>query len=369
MSDVGNWIDDGTRELDQPRAEAVTQEVVERVWKAPRRGGLVVGVGGPRWRFVLGFGHVARGDVMPTAETVFEIASVTKVFTALALVILAGRRLVQLDDPVRMALPETVRVPSWHGREITLRQLCLHTSGLPKHPRGTPWRWLRHPSRPYAGLTTGAVFRDLGRTRLRNEPGSRWEYSNLGMGMLGIALAQVTGASYETLINDLICAPLGLGHTRVAPTADDQLAVGYGRFGHALEPGSHGSLAGAGDLRSCAADLMEFTRLGFGEGPDELVRAARDSLAVRFPVSDGSEQALGWRIWRVRDDEWPGHGGDSAGFRSSVSFHVPSRTALVALSNGTHGAQTWFDALVPELWKGLQAASSRPSSRFHDAMR
>jgi CubicO group peptidase (beta-lactamase class C family) len=174
------------------------------------------------------------------------------------------------------------------------------------------------------------------------------------MGLLGIALEEVMSAPYGTVINDLISGPLGLDRTRIVPTASDPLALGYGRLGRPLPPGSQGALAGAGDLRSCAADLTSFARLGLGEGPDELVQAARTSLAIRFPVGDGSVQALGWRVWRLHGDEWPGHGGDSAGYRSSMSIHPPSGTAVVALSNGTRGIHKWFDGLVPELYDSLR---------------
>jgi CubicO group peptidase (beta-lactamase class C family) len=327
--------------------------VAGRLWRPFEPSGLVVGVSTPEWRFVLGFGHVERGGTEPTGETVFEIASVTKVFTALALVVIAGRGLVALDDPVRPVLPDRVRLPSRRGQQITFRQLAMHTSGLPTHPLGAAPRWLLHPSRPYAGLTAEAVYRGLGRSRLRSEPGSRWRYSNLGMGLLGMALEEVTGEQYEALVERLICAPLGLRHTRIAPGATERLALGYGRFGGRLPPGSQGALAGAGDLRSSANDLIRFTRLGLAEGPTELVDAARVSLSARFRVGDGSHQALGWRVWRLGGDEWPGHGGSSAGYRSSISLHAPTRTAIVALGNGRQGTQAWFDNLVPELWKSL----------------
>ena len=174
------------------------------------------------------------------------------------------------------------------------------------------------------------------------------------MGLLGIALEQITGERYETLIDQLICAPLGLQHTRLVPLPEEQVAAGSGRLGQRLLPGSYGALAGASDLRSCASDLTRFTRLAFGEDREELVHAAPISLSVRFPVGDGSEQALGWRIWRLRGDEWPGHGGESPGYRASISIHPPSQVAIVALASGRNGSHSWFDDLVPELWKTLR---------------
>src|SRR5205823_3532632 len=122
---------------------------------------------------------------------------------------------------------------------------------------------------------------------------------------------------------------------------------------------SHGALAGAGDLRSCANDLVRFARLGLGEGPTDLVEATRVALSTRLDIGDGSQQALGWRIWRLRGDEWPGHGGSSAGCRSGISLHRRTRTAIVALGSGRRRQLGWFDSLVPELWRSLQAAGGR----------
>jgi len=333
--------------------EALIGAVVERVWRPRGVCGLVVGVSSPERTLMFGFGEAQRGGPVPTGETVFEIASVTKVFTAVALAVLAERGLIVIDEPVRTALPEHVRVPVWEGREVTFRDLATHTSGLPNHPLGTIRRWLLHPSQPYAGISAQDLCRGLGRTRLRSEPGARWRYSNTGMGLLGVALEHRTGKPYETVIRELISAPLGLRHTGIAPAVETELAVGYGRFRRRLRPGSSGALAAATDLRSSVSDLLRFTRLALGQGPTELGRAFGTTLSVRAGVGDGSEQALGWRVWRLRGDEFPGHGGSSAGYRSSISLHPRSGIAIAALSTGNHRNRNWSDRLIPALWDAI----------------
>ena len=173
------------------------------------------------------------------------------------------------------------------------------------------------------------------------------------MGLLGVALEHRTGKPYETVISELISAPLGLRHTGIAPAVATELAVGYGRFRRRLRPGSSGALAAATDLRSSVSDLLRFTRLALGQGPTELGRAFGTTLSVRAGVGDGSEQALGWRVWRLRGDEFPGHGGSSAGYRSSISLHPRSGIAIAALSTGNHRNRNWSDRLIPALWDAI----------------
>src|SRR2546430_2433544 len=162
--------------------------------------GLVVGIADEHGARVVSHGKLDNGtDRDVDGNTLFEIGSITKVFTALLLQDMVEREEMKLDDPVQKYLPDSVKMPTYQGKEITLLHLATHTSGLPRN-------------------SDGEFYRFLSRGILRQAPGTRQEYSNLGMALLGHALALKAGQDYDTLVIDRICRPLGMDSTRVDPS-------------------------------------------------------------------------------------------------------------------------------------------------------
>jgi CubicO group peptidase (beta-lactamase class C family) len=144
------------------------------------------------------------------------------------------------------------------GRPITLAHLATHTSGLSRLPPGLLLDAIRHREDPYARLSVDDVLDALAKTRPRRSAGERFSYSNFGAGLLGIALAHAVGFAYATLVRERITTPLGLADT-VIDLDDDQrrrLAAGTKRLGGRAGPWAIPGLAGAGALRSTAADLL-----------------------------------------------------------------------------------------------------------------
>jgi len=213
--------------------------LAERAMRSRRRIGLVVGCLQGGAQRVVGYGRV-RTDAqdIPDGGTIFEIGSVTKVFTGLLLADLAEQGIVGLDDPLASYLPASARVPAFKGEEITLGDLASHAGGLPRDPKGTLGRWLGDRHNPNAGLSVEELYAGLARTRLRRRPGERVKYSNLGVGLLGDALARAAGQPYEALVRARICLPLGMRDTVVAPTGEQiaRLATGYTRRGRPAPP-------------------------------------------------------------------------------------------------------------------------------------
>jgi serine-type D-Ala-D-Ala carboxypeptidase/endopeptidase len=183
---------------------------------ARRHVGLAVGVWwqGESWTFARGRIFAGRSE-RPTAGTIFEVGSITKVFTATVLADMVEEGLAAPDDPVQRYLPDGVELPV-HGRPITLADLATQTSGLPRLPKGLIWRSLRQRDNPYAGFTDAELERAVTRASPRRAPGEKLRYSNLGYGLLGHALALRTGQSYEQLVRSRICDPLGLADTRIS---------------------------------------------------------------------------------------------------------------------------------------------------------
>src|SRR5262249_41943133 len=155
---------------------------------------------------------------------------ITKVFTSLALADMVEEGLVRIDDPVRLHLPDEVKVPRSGDREITLRHLSTHTSGLPRVPGKLILRGLISDN-PYADFGAKDLYDFLAKARLAHAPGERDEYSNVGAGLLGHALARRAGLDYERLIVSRICDPLGMDDTRIALSSGqrDRLAKPYTR--------------------------------------------------------------------------------------------------------------------------------------------
>ncbi|WP_159050795.1 serine hydrolase domain-containing protein [Streptomyces sp. IMTB 1903] len=277
----------------------------------------------------------------PGPDTLFEIGSVTKPFTALALARLASAGTAGLDEPLADLLPAGTAVPSRDGRQISLQHLATHTSGLPRLPRGTLRQALlgRTKADPYAHCTADSLLSGLARTRLGAVPGKRFRYSNLGAGLLGLALAHRAGTDYESLITREICAPLGMTDTVV--TVDGarcgRCAQGHARRGRPVPPWHLADLAGAGALRSTASDLVAFVRAQLDGGPEGLAEAIRLSRTVERRTSPFAWVHLGWMAHRLHPRQgahlqiW--HNGGTGGFSSFVGFDPEKRLAVIALGN------------------------------------
>jgi D-alanyl-D-alanine-carboxypeptidase/D-alanyl-D-alanine-endopeptidase len=322
------------RLVGSPEVESIVAELLAR--DARRHVGVAVGVLRGETTWTMGSGTAAAGRPSPAvANTIFEIGSVTKVFTATLLAAMVEQGLVALDDPVQRYLPVGIDLPV-RGRAITLADLATHTAGLPRLPHGFLLRSLRHRHNPYAWFTVGDLYAGLPSTRLRGEPGGRPRYSNLGYGLLGHVLALRAGRGYEQLVQERICGPLGLEDTGVwvPAAARGRFAQGHDRRGRPVPHWDLPALAGAGGLRSTAADLLSFLRLQLGEGDPALAHAAALTQATRSRHR-GVAIGLGWTRLPLlgSEHELLFHNGGTGGFRSFVGFVPATATAVAVLSN------------------------------------
>jgi serine-type D-Ala-D-Ala carboxypeptidase/endopeptidase len=321
--------------LAKPRVETLVAELLAR--HAPRHAGVAVGVlrGEETWNMAAGTAGPV-GPSPPSPATIFEIGSVTKVFTATLLASMAEEGLLALDDPVQRFLPPGVELPV-RGRAITLADLATHTAGLPRLPHGFLFRSLRHRRNPYAWFAVDDLYAGLPSTRLRRAPGGRLRYSNLGYGLLGHVLTRRAGCDYERLVSERICGPLGLDDTRVSvpPGALDRFAQGHDRRGRPVPHWDLPALAGAGALRSTVADQLGFLRLQLGEGEPGLARAAALTHTPRSRGRGGLWIGLGWLRLPLRgtEHELLFHNGGTGGFRSFAAFVPATHTAVAVLSN------------------------------------
>jgi len=275
---------------------------------------------------VYGFGKV-DGRV-PDGGTVYEIGSVTKTFTALLLAQEAAAGRLPLDEPVQHLLPGYT-IPAWQGQAITLRDLATQTSGLPRLPTGfiPP-----DMANPYAGYGAAELQAFLRGHQLARKPGASYEYSNLGYGLLGVALAARAGQPYDTLVHERIAVPLGMQSTGVAltPAMRARLAPGHDATGKPTANWDFDTMAGAGALRSTAHDLLRYLKT--------LMPAAAGTpyaLAIQRqrPVMQGVDIALGWHLSGVRGTRIVWHNGQTGGYAAFAGVTADGKRAVVVLAN------------------------------------
>ena len=300
--------------------------------------GIVVGVIDPSGRRTVAYTSTKTGEKPVHANTVFEIGSVTKVFTSLLLADAVQRGEVALTDPVSKYLPPGVKVPERNGKKITLVDLATHTSGLPRLPTNFH---PKDPGNPYADYTVAQLYEFLSSYELTRDPGSQYEYSNLGGGLLGHVLALRAGTDYETLVRTRILNPLRMKSTGItlSKAMQERLTAGHNA---ALQPVPNWdlpTLAGAGALRSTAKDLLTFLAANIGIEKSPLAPAMAAMLAVRRPTGNPKlEIALGWHIWIRDGHEIIWHNGGTGGYRSWIGFDPKARTGVVVLSNTSTNA-------------------------------
>jgi serine-type D-Ala-D-Ala carboxypeptidase/endopeptidase len=307
--------------------------LVNRIDEAKKAVGIVVGTIDRSGRNVTGYGKAAKDrNQVPDGDTVFEIGSITKVFTSLLLADMVERGEVKLDDPVSKYLPKTVKMPSRNGREITLLDISEQRSGLPRMPSNFK---PADPANPFADYDTPKLYEFLSGYALTRDPGARYEYSNLAVGLLGHVLSLRSGIGYEQLVRKRIFEPLGMTSSSITLSADQmkRLAAGYDAKLNPVKNWDLDALAGAGALRSTANDMLKFLAANMELTDTPLKAAMRRMRSVRKDTGlPNVEIAMAWHIFtRYGDIYW--HNGGTAGYRSFAGFDPVKKTGVVVLCN------------------------------------
>ena len=300
--------------------------------------GLVVGVVDEQGKRYYSYGETSLGNgALPDESTVFEIGSITKVFTATLLADMVRRGEVELDDPIQLYLPTGVTAPTRRQASITLLDLATHTSGLPRLPGNFQ---PADPSNPYADYTAQQMYEFLDGYSLQRDPGKRYEYSNYGAGLLGNLLANAGGAEYSDLVAQRITAVLGMDDTAVELSEGMRERLAQGHSGTApVANWDIPVLAGAGALRSTAADMLTFLAANIGLAETPLEPALSDTHAARRPTNSPAMQVgLGWHVRRGGNGETIWHNGGTGGYRSFAGFAREARVGVVILTNSNRTA-------------------------------
>ena len=316
------------------QASEISSDIKENIKariSTERNVGIVVGlIEGEEVTF-FSYGKTAVVNGKPINEkAVFEIGSISKVFTTILLSdqILQGK--MKLTDPIANYLPKTVKVPSKNGKQITLKDLATHSSGLPRMPNNfAP----ANPNNPFADYSTEQLYDFLSNYELPREVGASYEYSNLGMGLLGHILELQTTKSYEELILEHFRGAYEMKHTGITLTNEmnERLALGHAE-GTAVENWDIVSLAGAGAIRSTAVDMVKFIQANMGVSTSPLYEAMKMSHASAYKnEKQNFEMGLGWHYANNGTIVW--HNGGTGGYRTFTGFLKGTQKGVVVLSN------------------------------------
>jgi serine-type D-Ala-D-Ala carboxypeptidase/endopeptidase len=320
--------------------------------------GMVVGIVQDGRSQVIAYGETVKGSgVAPNADTVYEIGSVTKAFTGVLLADMMQRGLMKPDDPAQGYLPQGVKMPIVGDRPITLEQLATHTSGLPRLPENLD---SADPVNPYADYSEQRLFDFLNRHQLRRPPGT-YAYSNLGMGLLGRLIARESRKSYEQVLIDRVCEPLGMTDTIITLNTDqrERLAPPYNA---SLQPDHNwdfDALAGAGAIRSTCRDMITFIQANLADDDRPVTRALRWSHRKRNDMNSGQTIGLGWHIARDGITRW--HNGMTGGYHAWLAVVPDRNVGVVVLANTANMKITAFGEQVTRIALGGEA--ERPQRR------
>jgi serine-type D-Ala-D-Ala carboxypeptidase/endopeptidase len=306
----------------------------QRVEVEKRDVGIVVGIVDEHGSRVVSCGKMDNGtDEEVNGDTLFDIASITKPFTGLLLQDMIERGEMKLDDPVSKYLSSSVRMPTRNGKEITLLHLVTHTSGLPHIADNL------NPKRvdnPFADYTVEELNAFLSGYKLTRDPGTTFEYSSLGAGLLGHVIALKAGTNYESLVVDRICRPLGMDSTRITltPELKSRFATGHNQLGEAVLSWDRETQLGGSALRSTANDMLKFLSANLGLTPSSLTPLMEKTHVVHLDQTLGLDFGLAWIIARwpqEREIIW--HAGGAPGYVTFAGFDKARRRGVVILSS------------------------------------
>jgi CubicO group peptidase (beta-lactamase class C family) len=316
-----------------PDAE-IRKILADRVGAENRGIALGVGVIDANGRRVVAYGSLAKDDHRPlNGDTIFEIGSMTKVFTSLVLMDMVQKGEVAVTDPVTKYLPASVHVPERNGTKITLQDLATQSSGLPPMPSNFK---PKDVSNPFADYSPELLYEFLSGYQLTRDIGAQFVYSNLGVGLLGHVLTIRAGMDYETMVQARVLGPLGMTSTGISlsPEMKARLAVGHGANLEPLPNWDLGVFAGAGALRSSANDILTFLAANLGYSNTPLAAAMAAQVSIRRPTGTGGfEIAYNWLIQTKNGKSIIWHGGLTGGYRTYMGFDPKARVGVVVLSN------------------------------------
>ncbi len=279
----------------------------------------------------------ASGPQVANEYSIFEIGSITKVFTTILLIDMVERGEISLTDSVSKFLPDSINVPQFNDHFITLSNLATHNSGLPRMPDNfAP----EDDNNPFADYSVANLYQFLQNYTLPRDVGESYEYSNLGMGLLGHILAKHAQISYEGLVFARITHILDLKDTIIELNDEQKTRLAKGHSGkREVANWDLPTLASAGGLRSTAFDMLRFVAFNLGLQTSDLYPVMQKTHQPQVSTTSPTMKVgFAWHILKREDTTIIFHDGGTGGYRSFIGFSNEKKKGVVVLTNSNRDA-------------------------------
>jgi len=296
--------------------------------------GLSIGLLKEGKTYQYGYGELVKDSkLIPNENSVFEIGSITKTFTAALIINLFKEKKLNLNAPINQFLPSGIPSLEKNSVAITVQHLLNHTSGLPRLPQDLGLGY--DPQNPYKHYDSIKVYNYLKTVNLVRTPGEKFEYSNLAMGLAGLIIERLSGKSYSKYLGEKILEPLALSRTKAENTFTETIAKGYSDKGKEVPYWNFTGLAGAGCIYSNVGDLLKYATALLNPDSSPNPDVFNQVKAVTYQ-SGKLKIASAWLYLPLDNKEVLMHDGGTGGFRSFIYIFPSKKTALVLLANNAN---------------------------------
>ena len=309
-------------------------------------------------------------------QNTFSICSISKLFTAVAIMQLVEDGKINLDDPIQKVLPWfDINNDFKDAPELTIKSILSHSSGLPRESNHPYWSW---PDFPFP--TKQDVIDELKNQEMLYPPSKYYQYSNLGLSLLGFIVEEVTQTNFDDYVNQKILIPLSMNNTKTYMSSQDygkNLTLGYSSLNRNIEREkvnffNADGIAAAAGFTSNVEDLAKFARWQI-----DLVKSleknilAPETLKVMHEIHWDDEltsvtRGLGFGVYNFDGENWVGHGGSCPGYRSQLYINTNKELAYSVMINSSGTSPTKYIAGIHEILSNVTLKKGEEINRFEE---
>ena len=326
-----------------------------------------------KWTGSFGF---SDGVQPMKVENTFSICSISKLFTAVAIMQLVEDGKINLDDPIQKVLPWfDIKNDFKDAPELTIKSILSHSSGLPRESNHPYWSW---PDFPFP--TKQDVIDELKNQEMLYPPSKYYQYSNLGLSLLGFIVEEVTQTNFDDYVNQNILIPLSMNNTKTYMSTEDygkNLTLGYSSLNRNNEREkvnffNADGIAAAAGFTSNVEDLAKFARWQI-----DLVKSLEknilspETLKLMHEIHWDDKltsvtRGLGFGVYNFDGENWVGHGGSCPGYRSQLYINTNKELAYSVMINSSGTSPTKYIDGIHEILSNVTLKKGEEINRFEE---